>query len=411
MLKLNPMDRVTLGAPLTAEDLRHIGRNLNLHHAKWDTHVGDRSALSAEPVFISEAEWKWLCTEAEAAAKELFALEREVACNENIQRLIGVPKSLRRLLQENEPSGVIRTLRFDFHPTATGWVISEVNSDVPGGFGEASLLPRLYRAHADVTALPTDPLKKWGDDIQTHFYGGTAALLCAPGFLEDEQVVRTLARELRHRGFRVRFIQSPLALKWQRGVASLRVDPALKIDFLVRFYQAEWLSQLPNWTGWRNILRSQHQTLVTNPAISAVSESKRLGLCLDRVLTRTETFQRLLPECREPAEIAGEPKEDWVLKATYSNTGDEVHLGTDMTTGHWSKLLAKAQREPHRWVAQRRFETLSLSSASGEVKPCVGVFVIGGQAAGAYVRLSRTQVTDAYAQDAPIFLMRTKEEE
>jgi hypothetical protein len=101
-------------------------------------------------------------------------------------------------------------------------------------------------------------------------------------------------------------------------------------------------------------------------------------------------------------------KEDWVLKATYSNTGDEVHLGSNMTADDWTKLLSKARREPHRWVAQRRFETLALSSATGPVKPCIGVFVIGDRAAGAYVRLSRKQVIDGYALEAPLFLMSAK---
>jgi hypothetical protein len=36
-----------------------------------------------------------------------------------------------------------RVLRFDFHWTDQGWKISEVNSDVPGGYCEASDLPRL----------------------------------------------------------------------------------------------------------------------------------------------------------------------------------------------------------------------------------------------------------------------------
>lgn len=400
--------RIALGAPLSIEDLKRIERNLNLHHAKWDTHVGDCSVLSPEPMLIHEDEWQWLCAQAEAATQELFGLEREIAGDEKIQKLIGVPRNLRRVLRENKAGVSVRTVRFDFHPTASGWVISEVNSDVPGGFGEASVLPSLYKDYVDWTPIPTDPLKKWGDAIEEHCCLGTAALLCAPGFLEDEQVVRILARELRDRGYNVRLIQSPFSLKWERGSARLRADSTVKINCLVRFYQVEWLSQLPSWTGWKDILKAQHRTLVVNPAISAVSESKRLGLCLHRVSARTDTFKRLLPECREPSEIIGMQKEDWALKATYSNTGDEVHLGSNMTADDWTKLLSKARRESHRWVAQRRFETLALSSATGPVKPCIGVFVIGDRAAGAYVRLSQKQVIDGYALEAPLFLMRAK---
>lgn len=273
----------------------------------------------------------------------------------------------------------------------------------PGGFGEASVLPALYKEeYAQGALLPADPLRIWGNAIQSGVSGRTAALLYAPGFLEDEQVARTLARELRNHGFTTHLVQSPFALKWHHRSASLRSNPAVNIDLLIRFYQVEWLSQLPGWTGWKNILRSNDRPRVINPTISAISESKRLGLCFHRFSERTTTLQRLLPECREPSDIIGLPKDDWVLKKTYSNTGDAVYLGTNMVSVDWSSLLANARRHSHHWVAQRRFETLTLPSATGPVKPCVGVFVIAGQAAGAYVRLSRTQITDAYSLEAPV---------
>ena len=403
-------DRIALGEALTAGDLKRIEQELNLNYAKWDTRVGGGQVLSAQPVLLRADEWKRLCGWAEAAARELLAIEREIALNEAMQELIGVPRKLRRFLSGGEAAEGFRTFRFDFHPTTTGWAISEVNSDVPGGFGEASVLPGLYGVSAGALPLPFDPLKRWGDAVEARIRGGTAALLCAPGFLEDQQVVRTLARELRERGFKVHLIQSPFALRWKNGCASLRGDSGVPLDLLVRFYQVEWLSELPGWMGWKKILGACGRTVVTNSAIAAITESKRLGLCAKRLTTRSETLQRLMPECREPAEISGMPKDDWVLKAAYSNTGDEVYLGSHASVDGWAQLIAKAKRNPRGWVAQRRFETTALRSTSGEVKPCVGVFVIGGQAAGAYVRLSRMQVTDGDALEAPLFLMQTEED-
>jgi len=405
-------DRIALGEPVSAENLLRIERDLNLHHAKWDTHVGDGPVLSPQPMLIHKREWHWLSATAEAAARELLALEREIALDQDLQSLIGIPPNLRGRIQPDDYRSALRTLRFDFHPTTTRWVISEVNSDVPGGFGEASSLPCLYSRYTDAIMLPGPlPLKAWGDALQSQLSGRTAALLYAPGFLEDEQVVRILARELRERGFDNHLIQSPSELTWEHGCASFRSDPAVKIDLVVRFYRVEWLSQLPGWTGWKHIFRGKGPTRVINPAIAAISESKRLGLCFHHLSGRAATFRRLLPQCREPSEIRGLPKADWALKATYSNTGDEVHLGTDMTFRDWSRLLAKATRDPRRWVAQRRFETLSLPSMAGPVKPCVGVFVIAGRAAGAYVRLSRRQITDACALETPLFIMNPKEDQ
>src|SRR6202012_3605276 len=111
-------------------------------------------------------------------------------------------------------------------------------------------------------------------------------------------------------------IQSPFALKWRAGCAVFRNDRTT-VDGLVRFYQGEWLSQLPSWSGWEDIVGRTGGTHVVNPTISAISESKRLRLFLHHVSTRTDTFQGLLPECREPSDIVGLPKDDWGLKATY----------------------------------------------------------------------------------------------
>jgi glutathionylspermidine synthase len=38
--------------------------------------------------------------------------------------------------------------------------------------------------------------------------------------------------------------------------------------------------------------------------------------------------------------------------------------------------------------------------------PCIGVFVVDGRAAGAYVRLSKRQVTDGSSKEAPLFIDR-----
>jgi glutathionylspermidine synthase len=400
---------VALGRPLAVQDLRSIERSLNLRHGKWDTRVGGRSVLSSEPLLIPADEWNWLCSQAETAAQELFAVEPELASDKNLLKLIGVPRNLWDLIKADDFGNRLRTLRFDFHPTGTGWVMSEVNSDVPGGFGEASFLPDLYKRYVEEVSLTTAPLSIWGDALQSELGYGTVALLYAPGFLEDEQVIRVMEHALRSRGFESHLIQSPSALEWHQDFASLRIDNRIRIDAVIRFYQVEWISQLPSRAGWKNLLKSGSRTRVMNPTISAISESKRLALCLKHLTTRSETFGALSPECREPCGIEGSPKEDWVLKATYSNTGDEVHLGGEMSFEDWSRLLRRAKRDPHGWVAQRRFETLTLESAVGPVKPCVGVFVIAGRAAGAYVRLSRTQVTNAYALEAPLFIMTPKE--
>ena len=58
-----------------------------------------------------------------------------------------------------------RVLRFDFHWTCDGWRISEVNSDVPGGFSEASELPALMAVYNTRTQPAGNPGAAWADAI------------------------------------------------------------------------------------------------------------------------------------------------------------------------------------------------------------------------------------------------------
>jgi hypothetical protein len=65
-----------------------------------------------------------------------------------------------------------------------------VNSDVPGGFAEASLFTRLMAAHVQDFVPAGSPIDSWADAI-----AGAAetrrpiALLSAPGFMEDHQIL------------------------------------------------------------------------------------------------------------------------------------------------------------------------------------------------------------------------------
>ena len=395
---------VRLGDPLPADAMSRIERTLQVRHFKWDTQVGDQRVLSPQPLLISETEWNWICTQAEQAAQEISHIEQEVAGNKDLQTRIGLPHAFRNLLA-SQASCDLRVLRFDFHPTEAGWIVSEVNSDVPGGFTEASHLPRLYEAHQAGLVRPTSPLHAWGKMMESELGKAHVALLYAPGYLEDQQVALALSRELNDRELVPCLLQSPESLLWTDGHAHLRSNARIRFAAVVRFYQAEWLSQLPRRAGWESLFRPNNSTTVVNPALSVISESKRLPLIFPFLTSTSAVCRALFASCLDPRDLSLGMQEKWVLKAAYANTGDHVYLGSEIHSSVWKKLLRVAQKHPEQWVVQERFETISLSSSLGSVKPCVGVFVIGGRAAGAYVRLSHTQITDAYALEAPLFII------
>ena len=277
-----------------------------------------------------------------------------------------------------------------------------MNADVPGGFAEASALPALFAPFYDGAAEPPCPLTTWGEAVAAVVPPGDVALLHAPGHLEDTQVALTLGRELRRRGFTPRLVQNPAALRWVKGQAYLD-DVALAL--VVRFFQAEWLAVWSVRGNWQELFRARQTTRVLHPPACVVSESKRLPLVFDEVGTAAATLRRLFPESREPREVPARERGEWVLKAAYANTGDEVHLGAELSLGDWRRQTRRAWWHPGGWVAQRRFETLALPSVAGPVRPCVGIYVVGDRAAGAYVRLSRGQVTDARAFEAPLLIV------
>ena len=225
--------------------MRAVERAVQLRHFKWDTQVGDTSVLFSQPLLMAQSIWAWLCAKAERATQEIYALEQTIAGDGALQRRVGVPRALRKLLISGASANALRTLRFDFHPTSTGWLLSEVNADVPGGFGEANALSVLFQPFQGNAGMPTCALTTWGKAVEAGIAPGHVALLCAPGHLEDQQVVLTLGRELGRRGFIPHLIQSPAALRWRDGGAYLSEEPTVRFNLVVRFFQAEWLARLP----------------------------------------------------------------------------------------------------------------------------------------------------------------------
>ena len=174
------------------------------------------------------------------------------------------------------------------------------------------------------------------------------------------------------------------------------------IRAVVRFFQLEWLCRMKSASGWRELLQAQGIP-VTNPTVSALSESKRFPLSFHNS-SAFPTWQQLFPESRDPRAVGPTEWDDWVLKEAYSNAGDAVYICGTYSNNDRRKLVERALREPLKWVAQRRFETLTVEAESGVLLPCVGVYVVDGKAAGAYVRLSVGPVTNGAAKEAPLLI-------
>jgi glutathionylspermidine synthase len=380
---------------------------MELQYCKWDVQIGDLTGLAPFALFITNSTWRQLATWAEQLTEEALAAERAVLAKPSLLSELALPRALRQLLRSGAAAptpAAARVMRFDFHPTTQGWRISEVNSDVPGGYIEATHFAALIASHYPEARLPRDPTARVVEALLSAASTvGSVALLCAPGHMEDQQVVSHIARHLAIRGIATVQV-SPHQLHWVMGHAELATGGSRqRIGAIFRFFQAEWLAQLPQRKTWEPLFIGG-KTPVVNPGLAVLSESKRLPLLWDHLALPMTTWRRLLPETRAPQDASWHRDDSWLLKQAYCNTGDHVYIRPLMTKRAWSWLRWQLCWHADRWVAQRRFEAVPVDSPVGPLFPCIGIYTVDGQAAGVYARASPHRIIDGTAMDIAVLI-------
>lgn len=399
-------DSLRAEASVSAAAFSTLRQRAVLEGCKWDPQVGDVGALSPFPLVLKSSAWKRIASQAEQLSAEATAAEDEISKRPELLDHLGLPRALRRVLSDKTPPtpAAGRVMRFDFHHTTQGWRISEANSDVPGGFTEASHFTTMMAEHFPNLRPAGNPADAWSNALAAAAGpSGLIALLSAPGYMEDHQVIAFLAARLRELGSRPH-LAKPEQIVWRNGIAHLVTawhhGP---VDAVVRFYQAEWLSRLPEKCGWKNFFRGG-KTHVANPGSSAISESKRFPLVWGKLSIALPTWRALLPETRDPRDAPWSRDDGWLLKTAMCNTGDTVSLRELMRPAEWRRTRWAARLFPGNWVAQRRFESVPVSTPVGLRHVCVGVYTVNGRAAGAYARFSEKPVIDFAATDAALLL-------
>ena len=366
-----------------------------LHACKWDPQVGDVATLAPFPLLLTPAAWQELAAAAEQLASELMPAERALIDRPDLHAMLGIPWRLRAALRNATRTNTSRVLRFDFHWTDTGWRISEVNSDVPGGYSEASELPAMMADHFPAAAPAGHPGDAWAAAITRAAGGGAVALLAAPGFMEDQQVVAYLAQRLQHRDINAHRA-APSQLQWRDSQAYLGEQPLAAV---VRFVQAEWLPP----RQFRSMLASDRTTILNAPT-AILSESKSLPLVWDALNLPMTTWRALLPATANPRRVDLHRDERWLLKSAYCNTGDTVAMREHLTAKQWQIAVRTARWNARAWIAQEQFRTLPIASPMGDIFPCIGVYTVDGRAAGIYGRIGATPLIDFAAIDVAVLI-------
>ncbi len=412
---------------------------------KWDPQVGDIDVILMQPLVLPRSEWDFLASAAEGLAAEL--LEAEAALWRALARErnrafgeLGLPGSIERVLRRactgnKDTTGglapeAFRVMRFDFHHTSGGWRISEVNSDVPGGFVEASGVAALIASHAQAHLGGVAPAGDPAAAVARAFAGRLGAgasvgLVHATAYTDDRQAMQCLAQRLSNEGL-MPLLLSPADARFCRGKKDTHGGRGggegceahdgrgwRRLDAMFRFFPGEWLPNLGWRSGWRRFFTGGCPS--ANPAWALVSQSKRFPLLWPRLGVEAPLWRRFLPETFDPRCVAALDDPQWVVKPALGRVGDAVLLAGVTPDATRRKHLRDARRHPHYWVAQRRFvPTPWETGADSEcgfapaippvLYPCVGVYVIDGRAAGAYGRASQQPLIEAHAHDVAVLI-------
>jgi len=380
---------------------------------KWDIQCEDRSVLAPFPLLLEHETASYLNRTAETLAREAFRAEAEILERPELLARLGLPRTIRKVLQKNSANvplaEALRVMRFDFHLTPEGWHISEVNADVPGGFIEASGWNSLFAENCPGTSAPPAPSEIYAEAIrEATGTNGLVALVHATAYSDDRQVMQHLARFFSKHGLRACLL-SPSHLRWVDGRAEICANFASGWpDAIVRFFPAEWLPNLSTKKCWKPYFHGS-KTPLSNPGVAIVLQTKRFPLVWEALRADLSTWRELLPKTVELSEIEATLDESWVLKPTLGRVGEGIGIRGITPPDNFQKIVQEAYRRPKGWVAQKRFAILPLSTDSGEKYPCVGVFTIGGKAAGFYGRIADGPIITQHAQDIAVLVKHAPE--
>jgi glutathionylspermidine synthase len=322
--------------------------------------------------------------------------------------------------------------RADVFVTSEGHAITELNCDTPTGEAEAVVLGRLARAEREDLLDPNASLQErfsaMVEIMLDQLVDGPAprriGIVYPTEFTEDLSVIRLYRRWLEAGGFEV-VLGSPynLGAVPDGTRATLFGQP---VSAVLRHYKTDgWGERASAWDDetladalplarpLEIALRAsvERQTVIINPFGAVVPQNKRIMALMWEHVHRFSTRGRGLIERYVPwtsrvetlhAERLLADREGWVLKSDYGAEGDEVVIGRETDEATWAASLVHAR--PGRWVAQRWFEARPDARPGAAGQPLnYGVFLIGGESCGLYVR-RQAGATDDRAVSVPVLV-------
>ena len=383
---------------------------------KWDPQFLDHNTIAKYALVLSMDEYKELKKLTEDLDVETRAAEEFLNQHLEYAKPLELSKKFYKeitTMKNYEPNRHVRLMRYDFHPVEEGkWAISEVNSDVPGGFAEASLMPKVAMEFAEEKGF-------WHKDFGEAMVkaisekvvpNGRIMMVHCTSYSDDRQVMQFLGDQLKNKGFQIIYAAADhLRFKDQQAISILDGNEG-PIDGIIRFSPLEWISDMKPkyWQGYFDTT-----TVSCNHPVAIFAQTKRFPFVWDSLEANgiaMSTWRELLPETLEVKAAKG--KEGFIYKPVYGRVGEKISIKEACNDDEYKMILKDVKLNPKKYLAQKRFSSRPLKGISGEeYHVCLGSYTVDGKHAGFYARISETPRIDSNAADIPVLIEGIGEED
>lgn len=386
--------------------------NLMFDCYKWDPQFLDNNTVAKYALVITEEEHKELETLTEKLDKETRESEKILNNNLKLTKPLALPfkicKELKKM-KNYEESKHTRLMRYDFHPVKEGgFALSEVNSDVPGGFAESSLMPQLA---IDVLENDNYYYKNFGDILANAISkkvkpNGTIMMVHCTSFSDDRQVMQFLGDKLKGMGFNIIYSAADHVRFENNEAVSILDGNEGNIDAIFRFTPLEWLIDIKpkRWEGYFDTITS-----CCNHPIAIYAQTKRFPLVwdsLENLGVDLSTWRKLLPETIEVKKANG--KDEYIYKPACGRVGEKISIKEACIDDEYEKIIKDVKKHPKKYLAQKRFNSKPLLGKNNEeYHLCLGSYSVDGKHAGYYARISNAPRIDSNAADIPVLIERS----
>lgn len=405
--------------PIPADKYEDYRLTLMFDCYKWDPQFLDHNTVAKYALVLTQEEHEKIKELTEKLDKETRAAEEFLNQHLEYTKPLALPRKMKKeveLMKNYDSKKHVRLMRYDFHPTVEGWAISEVNSDVPGGFAEGSLMPQ-----AAINALGTNgtseleseekskyTYKNFGDNLVAAIQkkvaaGGRIMLVHCTSYSDDRQVMQFLGDKLEGLGFQVIYAAADhLRFKEKKAISILDGNEG-EVDAIIRFSPLEWISDMKpkHWEGYFDTT-----TCSCNHPIAIFAQTKRFPFVwnvLEANGISMSTWRELLPETITVKEAKG--KDGYIYKPVYGRVGEMIGIKEACEADEYKQILREVKLTPKNYLAQKKFISKPLVGENGrQFHVCIGSYTVDTKHAGYYARISDTPRIDSNAADIPVLI-------